>query len=103
MREITNKTELAEFFRDELLPYYEKHYREDLTHYSADRLHLGSGLCDCARMKFKVGIYIIMEVECGIDDYLFPQIIWRGDSAKESLLPRIEWMKQFIKDNLPCE
>lgn len=100
MRVITDKTELAIFFRDKLLPYYEKHYREDLTRDDAKKLILQGGLCLCAEHEFKVNIYKIKGGILTDKMFLFPEVMYFGYSAKESLLPRIEWMKQFIKDNI---
>jgi hypothetical protein len=100
MRTINNKKELAEFFRDELLPYYEQHYREDLTLYNAIGLDLEEGLCLCAKYVFNVSIYSIMAEMTTDGKFLFIEIMDYGYTAKESLLPRIEWMRQFIKDNI---
>lgn len=99
MRIIKSKKELAEFFRDTLLPYYEQHYREDLTLGDACGLEINNGLCSCALYEFNVFIYEIMAGmahDCG---FLFTEIMEEGCTAKESLLPRIEWMKQFIIEN----
>lgn len=100
MREITDKKELAEFFRDTLLPYYEKHYREDLTRHEALNLYLENGLCHCALKVFDTQIYRAMGNIIGSGEYLTESLMFFRNTAKESLLPRIEWVKQFIKNNL---
>jgi hypothetical protein len=100
MRTINNKKELAEFFRDELLPYYEQHYREDLTLGDAYGLNLEAGLCLCAKDEFNVRIYGITGRMIFEGWYLFSEVMHYGYTAKESLLPRIEWMRQFIKENI---
>lgn len=100
MRIINNTIELAEFFRDTLLPYYEQNYSEDLTHGDAIELDLEAGLCLCANRKFKVYIYGIKGGILTDRMLLFQEVMYYGYSAKESLFPRIEWMRNFIKENI---
>lgn len=99
MYKITTEKELKQLIKEKVLPAYEAAYADEKTDFAELTMHIG--VCFYVRNLIGVDIYDIMSVVLAEKGYKQELIAekWIHSKNKEiSILPRIEWMKKYIKE-----
>lgn len=96
---ITTEKELKQLIKEKILPAYEAAYADEKTDF--EELNMMIGICFYAKKSIGVCIYREMDgilEEQGYNVGLIAEEWVHRKNKEISILPRIEWMRKYIKE-----